>query len=119
MTVPQQAKPLSYRLTIPSSPLHLFSSRVWFPTQDMGKEEGASEASQIFPRACFSDELQADGSSFCPAFEEGSKALQLQMRVLNAALRLLRHELKIFVCLFPFYLNLEENKTHKKEKENL
>lgn len=119
LTVPQQAKPLSYRLTIPSSPLHLFSSRVWFPTQEMGKEEGASEASQIFPRACFSDELQADGSSFCPAFEEGSKALQLQMRVLNAALRLLRHELKIFVCLFPFYLNLEENKTHKKEKENL
>lgn len=121
LTVPQQAKPLSYRLTIPSSPLHLFSSRVWFPTQDMGKEEGASEASQIFPRACFSDELQADGSSFCPAFEEGSKALQLQMRVLNAALRLLRHELKIFVCLFVsllFKFRRKQN-TQKRERKPL
>jgi len=69
----------------------------------MGREEGASEASQIFPRACFSDELQADGSSFCPAFEEGSKAVQLQMRILSAAIQLLRHELKTFS--FPFYLH--------------
>lgn len=87
-----------------------------FLTQGMEREERASEASQIFLMACFSDKLQAGRRELVlPSLWGGQAAARLwncSGRFLKEALWLLRDKVKILVSIL-----LKKKRTHIQKKK--
>lgn len=120
-TVAQGAVLLFSGLPFPHLPSICFvvgrGTELCFLTQGMEREERASEASQIFLRACFSDKSQAGRRELVlPSLWGGQAAARLwncSGRFLNEALQLLRDKLKILVSIL---LKKKKKNTQKKEK---